>query len=101
MVAQGGKDGSQMVVPLISGKANFTRLRVSVPADQLTLSFAVQNFEATTSVVFTVVAPPPVTAQRHVSFLQTGNVRGVSSLSPTAMTLLVTGALSDQLNTDV
>ena len=72
-----------------------------MPAEQLTLSFAVQNFEATTSVVFTVVAPPPDTAQRHVSFFLTGNVRGVSSLSPTAMTLLVTSALSNQLNTDV
>ena len=88
-------------VPLVNGKANFTKLRVSMPADQLSLSFVVQNFEVTTSVEFSVVAPPPSTPQRHVSFLLTGDVRGVSSLSSAAIMLSITTALSSELNVDI
>ena len=88
-------------VPLVNGKTNFTKLRVSVPADQLSLSFVVQNFEVTTSVQFSVVAPPPSTPQRHVSFLLTGDVRGVSSLSSAAIVLSITTALSSELNVDI
>ena len=88
-------------VPLVNGKANFTKLRVSVPADQLSLSFVVQNFEVTTSVQFSVVAPLPSTPQRHVSFLLTGDIRGVSSLSSAAIMLSITTALSSELNIDI
>ena len=88
------------MVPFAGGNASFVKLRVSAPADHLTLSFVVQNFGVATT-EFSVVAPPPSTPQRHVSFLLVGDVGGVFSMSLANITSLITTALSSKLNTDV
>lgn len=87
-------------VPLVAGKANFTKLRVNVPANGLTLSFVVQNFEVTTSVKFSVVSPPASTARRHVSFILTGDTSQISQLLST-VNVTIAFALCNQMNIDI
>ena len=71
-----------------------------MPANDLTLSFVVQNFEVTTSVKFSVVSPPASTARRHVSFILTGDTSQISQLLST-VNVTIAFALCNQMNIDI
>ena len=67
-------------VPFIKGQANFTRLRVDRPATHLTLVFRTdpKGYETSTSVQFTVVAPPTSTPREKVEFVLEGDLESLN-----------------------
>ena len=68
-------------VPFVRGVAEFTRLRVDRPAQDLTLLFQTlpSRFEVTTSVRFSVFSPPNNTSRKNVRFLLEGNLETLPS----------------------
>ncbi len=70
----------EISTPFVNGEATFTRLRVSHPAEQLTLVFQTDpaRFEVRTSVKFNVVAPPSRTPRQTVQFVLAGDVSALS-----------------------
>ena len=63
-------------VPFVRGVAEFTRLRVGRPAQDLNLLFRTipSRFETRTSVSFSVLSPSSNTTKKHVGFILEGNL---------------------------
>lgn len=63
------------------GVAEFTRLRIDNPAQDLTLQFQTipSRFEVRTSVLFSVLSPPYNTTREKVGFLLEGNLGTLSN----------------------
>ena len=68
------------------GVAEFTRLRVDRPAQELSLMFRTNptRFEAATTVRFRVVAPPADTLRKRLGFVLRGNLEALAGDSTTA-----------------
>ena len=84
------------------GVAEFTRLRVDRPGEKLALLFRTNpsRFNASTSVRFTVVAPPPDTNRVRLGFVLHGVLEGVDSDS-TAVRNSIRSGLASQLDVDI
>ncbi len=94
--------GGETSVPFVRGVAEFTRLRVDRPAEELTLLFRTNpsRFEATTSVRFTVVAPSPDTPRVRLGFVLHGDLEGIDRNSNAVLNSIRTG-LGSQLDIDI
>ena len=70
-------------MPFVGGVADFTRLRVNRPSENLVLTFRTipDRFRAETSVLFSVVAPPSDTKREKVGFVLRGDVGSLPSAS--------------------
>lgn len=68
--------------PFVGGVAEFTRLRVDRPGEELSLVFHTNpaRFRATTSVRFSVIAPPASTPRTRLGFVLRGELDADSSL---------------------
>ena len=84
------------------GVAEFTRLRVDRPGEELTLTFHTNpvRFQATTSVRFSVVAPPPNTPRVRLGIVLHGDLEGIPTDS-TAVHDSIRSALGSQLDIDI
>ena len=82
--------------------AEFTRLRVDRPGEELILKFRTNptRFETTTSVRFTVVPPPGDTERNKVRFELQGDVNALPSDDSAILTAIRQG-LAEQLNVDI
>ena len=89
-------------MPFVRGVADFTRLRVDRPAEELTLLFKTipSRFEVGTSVLFSVVSPPDNTTKRRVRFLLEGNPETLSS-DKQAILDAISFELSIRLDVDI
>lgn len=67
--------GGVTEVLFVRGVAEFTRLRVDRPGQDLTLKFHTvpSRFQATTSISFQVITPSPDTDEEKISFLLKGD----------------------------
>ena len=84
------------------GVAEFTRLRVDRPAQDLTLQFNTipSRFTVTTSVRFSVVSPPGNTSREMVGFTLEGNL-GVLPNSKDEILKAIKLGLSEKLDIDI
>ena len=84
------------------GVAEFTRLRVDRPAQDLTLQFHTipSRFEVTTSVRFSVVSPPDSTSREVVRFILEGNLRALPNSKDEVLNAIKFG-LSEELDIDI
>lgn len=87
----------------VSGVAEFTRLRVNQPASDLHLLFTTNpgNFQAQTSVAFSVVAPDDSVDRKVVTFTLIGDVTSLADVSSSLVTTSITAALAMQLDIDL
>ena len=94
--------GGVTSVPFVEGVAVFTRLRVDRPAGSLALHFTTEpaRFEATTSVLFTVVAPPADTAREEAVFVLQGDFSRLP-LDQSVVREAVISAVSSELDVDL
>ena len=84
------------------GVAEFTRLRVDRPAEDLTLQFHTipSRFEVTTSVRFSVVSPPDSTPREMVGFILEGNLGALPGSKDEILNAIRLG-LSEILDIDI
>lgn len=84
------------------GVAEFTRLRVDRPAEDLTLKFHTipSRFEVTTSVQFSVVSPPDSTPREMVGFILEGNLGALPDSKDEILNAIRLG-LSEILDIDI
>ena len=89
-------------VPFVRGVAEFTRLRVDRPAQDLTLQFHTipSRFEATTSVRFSVVSPPDNTSREMVGFVLEGNLGALPNSKEEILNAIKLG-VSEKLDIDI
>ena len=94
--------GGVTSVPFVHGVAEFTRLRVESPAQDLTLQFITipSRFEVRTSVLFSVVSPPSNTSRERVEFLLEGNLATLSNNKREVLNAIEL-ALSMKLDVDI
>ena len=89
-------------VPFVQGVAEFTRLRVDRPGDELTLEFRTipSRFHATTSVSFQVVTPYDNTTKEKIGFMLAGDSSSLPS-DPDELRMAVGEGLSLELDVDI
>ena len=89
-------------MPFVRGVAEFTRLRVDTPAQDLTLSFKTipSRFEVRTSISFSVQSPPINTSKEHVGFFLEGIVQTLSTDRLEVLTDIILG-VSMRLDIDI
>lgn len=94
--------GGIIRVPFVRGVAEFTRLRVDRPAEDLTLQFQTipSRFEHTTSVRFSVVSPPDSTPREKVGFILEGNLGALPDSKDEILNAIRLG-LSEKLDVDI
>lgn len=86
------------------GVAEFTRLRVDRPGQELSLVFRTNptRFEAATTVRFQVVAPPASTPRRRLGFVLCGDLEALAGDSTTAaVQSVIRAGLGSALDVDV
>lgn len=71
----------EISTPFVGGVAEFTRLRVDRPGEELSLLFRTNpsRFQATTSVRFSVTTPPASTPRTRLGFVLRGDLGSVAS----------------------
>lgn len=81
----------------------FTRLRVDTPAEELTLVFSTNpaRFHATTSVRFSVIAPPASTPRRRLGLVLRGDFSGIANDSPAVLQASIRNGLGLALDVDI
>ena len=91
-----------MNIPFVHGMAEFTRLRIDRPAQNLTLHFCTNptRFQVATSVSFTVIAPPASTPSKRLKFSVHGDVDNVPTDIETVENSIRT-QLASSLDVDV
>ena len=96
------KLGGETSVPFVRGVAEFTRLRVDRPAEELALLFRTNptRFEAATSIRFTVVAPPLDTPKVRLGFVLHGDLESLPRNSMAVLNSIRIG-LGSQLDIDI
>lgn len=84
------------------GVAEFTRLRVDRPAEDLALHFHTvpSRFEVSTSVRFAVVSPPGNTSREVVGFVLEGNLGALPDSKNEILNAIRSG-LSEKLDIDI
>ena len=90
--------------PFVMGVAEFTRLRVDRPGQELSLMFRTDptHFEAATMARFQVVAPPADTLRRRLEFVLQGNLEALAGDSTTAaVQSAIRMGLGSELDVDV
>lgn len=89
-------------MPFVKGVAEFTRLRVDNPAQDLTLQFHTipSRFEVTTSIQFSVISPPSNTSRRRIGFLLKGNMLALPENKQEVLREMALG-LSTTLDVDI
>ena len=92
----------ELSTPFVRGVAEFTRLRVDRPEEELTLVFHSNppRFRATTSVRFSVTAPPENTPRTRLGFVLRGDSAALATDSSTVLSSIRTG-LGLALDVDV
>lgn len=88
--------------PFVGGVAEFTRLRVDRPEEELTLVFHTNppRFRATTSVRFSVIAPPENTPRKRLGFILHGDLTALAVDSSIVLSSIRTG-LGQALDVDI
>ena len=89
-------------MPFVRGVAEFTRLRVDRPAQDLALQFLTipSRFEVTTSVRFSVVSPPGNTFREMVGLVLEGNLEVLSNNDEEILNSIKLG-LGEKLDIDI